>query len=102
MALPAVNRVRAGWIVPIRFTLTGDPGPHSFTAASEAYTCGTTPPTTATLAAVTRSHRAVRYHGRHDTYTFMWKTARSWKHTCRVFVLTLDDGQTQAIAFRFR
>ncbi len=101
-ALPAVNRAWAGWAVPIRFTLTGDPGPHSFTAASQQYTCGTTPPSTATLAAVTRGHRAIRYNSRHDTYTFVWKTSRSWKHTCRVFVLTLDDGQTQAIAFRFR
>ena len=100
-ALPGVNRVHAGWIIPIRFSLGGDPGQHSFTAASQAYTCGTTPPSTADLAAVTRGHRAVRYNGRHGTYTFVWKTNRSWRHTCRVFVLTLDDGQTQAIAFRF-
>ena len=101
-ALPAVNRARAGWSHPDQVHPHRRPGAHSFTAASEAYTCGTTPPSTATLAAVTRGHRAVRYNGRHDTYTFVWKTSRSWKHTCRVFVLTLDDGQTQAIAFRFR
>lgn len=101
-ALPAVNKARAGMVIPIRFSLGGDPGPHSYIAASQAYTCGTTPPSTASLQAITRGHRAVRSNGHHDTYTFVWKTSRSWKHSCRVFVLTLDDGQTQAIAFRFK
>ena len=101
-ALPAVNRARAGWSIPIRFSLGGDPGPHTFSAASEAYRCGTTPPSTATVKAATRGHRTVRYNGHRDTYTFVWKTSRSWKHSCRVFVLTVDDGPAQMIAFRFK
>jgi hypothetical protein len=98
-ALPAVNRSRAGSSIPVRFGLSAA---ESFTAASEAFACGTTPPSTATEPAVQPGHRAVGHDRHGDTYTFVWKTSKAWKHTCRVFVLTLDDGSTQSLAFRFR
>jgi hypothetical protein len=103
-ALPAVNKAKAGRTVPIRFWVGKDQDVHSFTAASEAYTCGATPPTTASDQVVTRNIKAQRHdRHRHDrTYTFTWHTKKAWKGTCRVFVLTLDDGSSQAVAFRFK
>jgi hypothetical protein len=35
-------------------------------------------------------------------YSFDWKTDRSWRNTCRVFVLGLADGTSHNLAFHFR
>ena len=42
-----------------------------------------------------------RYDAGADEYTFKWNVDKSWKNTCRVFVLGLSDGSTHNLAFRF-
>ena len=42
-----------------------------------------------------------RYDAGADEYTFKWNVDKSWKGTCRVFVLGLSDGSTHNLAFRF-
>lgn len=101
-ALPEVNRAWAGWVVPIRFTLAGDHVRHTFAVGSKRFTCGTTPPSAESVTMVERGRWAVRYNKWQDTYVFGWKTSWAWRHTCRLFVLTVDGGAPQTIAFRFK
>ena len=42
-----------------------------------------------------------RYDAGADEYTFKWNVDKSWKNTCRVFVLGLSDGSTHNVAFCF-
>jgi CheY-like chemotaxis protein len=35
------------------------------------------------------------YDASSDTYTYIWKTDKAWKGTCRQFVLGLKDGSTR-------
>ncbi len=36
------------------------------------------------------------------SYTYVWKTAKSWSGTCQLFTLTLNDGTTHTATFQFR
>ena len=40
-----------------------------------------------------------KYDAGTDEYVFNWNVDKSWKNTCRVFVLGLTDGTTHNVAF---
>ena len=42
-----------------------------------------------------------KYDAGTDEYVFKWNVDKSWKSTCRVFVLGLADGTTHNVAFSF-
>ena len=42
-----------------------------------------------------------KYDAGTDEYVFKWNVDKSWKNTCRVFVLGLTDGTTHNVAFSF-
>lgn len=35
-------------------------------------------------------------------YTYVWKTGKSWKNTCRQFTLSLTDGSQHQAMFKFK
>ena len=37
-----------------------------------------------------------------DRYTYVWKTEKSWKGSCRRLTVRLDDGSTHVLPFQFR
>jgi len=39
---------------------------------------------------------------RRGYYRYTWQTERSWRHSCRRFILTLDDGSVHTLDFRFK
>ena len=101
--LPAVNPVGPGKLT-IAFSLGGNQGLDIFRdgyPASASYTCGTTPPSDADEPARAQGGKGFSYDARHNVYSFDWKVDKSWKGTCRVFVLGLADGTTHNVAFQF-
>jgi len=101
--LPAVNPVGLGKLT-IAFSLGGNQGLDIFRdgyPASASYTCGTTPPNDADEPARAQGGKGFTYDARHNEYSFDWKVDKSWKGTCRVFVLGLADGTTHNVAFQF-
>jgi hypothetical protein len=102
-ALPAVNPVGPGKLTLV-FSLGGNQGLDIFRAgypASASYTCGTTPPSDADEPARAQGGKGFTYDARHNEYSFDWKVDKSWKGTCRIFVLGLADGTTHNVAFQF-
>ncbi len=98
---PALNRIRAGTLVPVRFRLGGDHGDDvladGFPRSAEVDCGADADPDTAEP---TRSpwwwrrwwdgplhHRSGR-----TTYTYLWKTDRDWAGSCRQLIVKLSDG----------
>jgi hypothetical protein len=101
--LPNINESNLGTQF-IRFSLGGDHGVDIFKndhPMSASYPCGTTPPSVADQPARLQGESGFRYDAGADEYTFKWNIDKSWKNTCRVFVLGLIDGSTHNLAFRF-
>jgi hypothetical protein len=101
--LPNVNDANLGTQF-IRFSLNGNQGIDIFEnghPTSASYPCGTTPPSDASEPAQQQGASGFRYDPGTDEYTFKWNVDKSWKNTCRVFVLGLSDGSTHNLAFQF-
>jgi hypothetical protein len=101
---PAVNRVKAGRTVPMKFRLGGYRGrdvladgyPRSVPMA-----CGTGAELDGGKAARAASRPRLAFKARNDVYTYRWKTEKGWAGSCRQFVLKLVDGSVHHANFRF-
>ena len=90
-----LNSVKAGQGVPVKFQLGGDRGldilaPSSPTSAR--ITCGSGEPVDPIEETVTSGASGLQFDAGTQTYTYVWKTQKAWKNTCRRFALSLDDG----------
>lgn len=115
---PALNQVKAGWIVPFSFNLGGNFGRNVITSTvSVPINCSTLAPqgsATATQQGSTslqdaeqaRSSWAVSStltsSSRSTLYIYLWRTDKAWKNTCRQFTLTLNDGTQHKANFKFK
>jgi len=102
---PAVNLVKAGSSVPITFSLNGFQGLEILAAgspSSTAYSCSSAARSNPVVATARTSRSRLTYNGATDTYTFVWKTDKSWAGTCRQFVITFVDGSSYAANFQFK
>jgi len=103
--LPALNLATAGSSIPVKFSLNGDQGLAIFAEgypASSPIACDASEPGAAIEETVNAGGSSLNYDATSDQYTYIWKTNRSWKGTCRMFVLGLDDGSMHLAKFRFR
>jgi hypothetical protein len=101
--LPEVNESNLGTQF-IRFSLRGDHGLDIFKndhPMSASYPCGSTPPSDGNEPTRLQGANGFKYDAGTDEYVFKWNIDKSWKNTCRVFVLGLSDGSTHNLAFRF-
>jgi hypothetical protein len=93
-AAPAVNKVKAGSQVPVKFSLHGAQG---LAILADTYprsmTCGATTAGSSTTGTLT-------YDAKTDAYTYSWKTDKAWTG-CRQLVLRFIDGTTRAALFQF-
>ncbi len=101
---PMVNVVSAGSAVPVRFSLNGNKGLAIMAAgypASQAMACngGVQEVIEET---VTAGASSLSYDATTDTYTYVWKTDRAWRGTCRQLSVKLNDGTTHTANFQFR
>jgi len=95
---PEVNRVRAGRVALVRFSLDGFHGRHVIAAGYPRVAeieCGSSEEPASGERA-----RVRRVRSRHG-YAFAWKTRRSWAGTCRQLLLGLDDGTVRRADYLF-
>jgi hypothetical protein len=99
--MPAVNTVRAGGTIPIKFALAGYRGSQVLQVGSPTSVpmkCGAGAAEIA-VSPVTTSMTGL--HSVANIYTYVWKTDPNWAGSCRKFILTLVDGSTHEALVRF-
>ncbi len=101
---PVVNIATAGSSIPVKFSLSGNKGLNIFAAgypASQPMTCGSG--TTDVIdQTVTAGASSLSYNATTDTYSYVWKTDKAWKNTCRQLTLKLNDGSSHQANFQFK
>ena len=103
--LPTVNVVNAGSSIPVKFSLGGDKGLNIFAAGypfSVSIACDFAGLTNDITETVTAGNSSLSYDAATDSYTYVWKTNKGWKNTCRQLVLKMADGGEHRANFRFR
>jgi hypothetical protein len=99
-----VNSVKAGSAVPIKFSLTGDHGLAILAAGSPTVQFGACSDSAA-VDAIEQTAAAgasgLQYDPYTDTYTYVWKTSKSWAGTCGTLVVALADGTSHTALFSF-
>jgi uncharacterized protein len=103
--LPAVNVVRAGQAVPVKFSLGGYRGLDIFASGhprSVGSTCDLAAATGQMEETVTAGQSSLSYDAATETYTYVWKTDRGWDGSCRDLVIRFDDaGSAYRTRFHF-
>jgi hypothetical protein len=102
---PALNLATAGSSIPVKFSLDGNQGLAIFAQgypASGPVPCDATEPGAAIEETVAAGGSSLSYDASSDQYTYIWKTEKAWKGTCRILVVALNDGSQNVARFRFR
>jgi Fibronectin type III domain len=100
----ALNKVKAGAAVPMRFSLGGDQGLRVLAVgypASQKVDCDSSLPIDAIEQTVNAGSSSLTFSSASAQYTYVWKTQSSWAGTCRTFTLKLADGTVHTSSFKF-
>jgi hypothetical protein len=103
--LPTLNVASAGSSIPVKFSLGGNQGLAIFAAgypASSPIQCDANDPGATIEETVNAGESSVSYDPNTDHYTYVWKTDRAWKGTCRMLVVRLTDDSQHLAKFRFK
>lgn len=101
---PAINTVKPGSSVPLKFGLSGDMGLDIIASGypkSAPISCSGGQPGAATSTS-SAGQRAFEYDAVTDTYSYLWKTDKAWAGTCRQLIVKLTDGTTHTALFKFK
>jgi hypothetical protein len=99
-----VNGVKAGSSVPVKFSLGGDQGlgvladgypKLTFTA------CDPGDPVDP-VEETSTANNGLTYNALTDTYTYVWKTQKSWAGKCGTLTVKLDDASVHTADFQFK
>jgi hypothetical protein len=102
---PALNQVKAGSAVPLKFSLSGDEGLDILAVdspASRPLDCASLDPGGEWVATRSAGGGGLTYDPLSGQYAYVWKTEKAWAGTCRVLALNLVDGTEHLVAFRFK
>ncbi|MCB9079663.1 MAG: YncE family protein [Anaerolineaceae bacterium] len=102
---PALNRVKAGSAVPVKFSLSGDQGLNIFAAGypkSQQISCDANAPISDVEETVTAGSSSLTYDANTDQYIYTWKTDKSWAGTCRQLIVQLNDTTAHLANFDFK
>jgi hypothetical protein len=103
--LPMLNTVRAGQAIPVKFSLGGDQGLDIFAPGYpkvQQIACDRSVPGDAIEETVTAGSSGLQYDPATQTYTYVWKTQKSWAGSCRQLVLRLADATDHIANFKFK
>jgi hypothetical protein len=101
---PFVNSVNSGQAIPLKFSLGGNRGLTPFAPgypASQQVTCDAGAPVDAIEQTVTAGNSSLQYDAGSNSYTYVWKTDKSWSGTCRDLVLQFPNGSVRTAHFKF-
>jgi hypothetical protein len=105
VAEPTLNAVKAGSVVPLKFSLGGDYGLDVLdlgSPASQPLDCTLLDPSGALEPVRPVGGSGLSYDATSDQYSYVWKTEKAWAGVCRVLSLRLADETEHRIAFKFR
>jgi hypothetical protein len=102
-----LNMVKAGQSIPVQFSLGGNQGLLIFATGSpasvgESCTSLSQLPDNTISPTDTAGGSGLQYDSTSNTYTYVWKTDKSWSGTCRQLQVTLIDGTTHTADFQFK
>lgn len=99
---PVLNVVKAGAGVPVKFELSSDLGLGVLFGTPKAtqFACGGSSGSDV-VETTTSGASGLQYDPLTNTYTYVWKTEKSFAGTCRTFRLVLDDGTVRTADFSF-
>ena len=103
--LPTVNQMKAGGAVPVKFSLGGNQGLDIFEDGypkSQTIPCNSTASVDGVEETLTAGSSSLTYDASSDTYSYVWKTEKSWAGTCRQLVVKLTDGTYHRANFQFK
>jgi hypothetical protein len=102
---PTVNQVNAGQAIPMQFSLGGSYGLNIIAPGYPTATqisCATGAPVNTGTLTDTAGGSGLQYDSATGTYTYVWKTSKSWARTCQQFDLRLNDGTDHTADFQFK
>jgi hypothetical protein len=100
----AINTVKAGSAIPVKFSLGGNQGLNIFAANSPASIATAQCDGAATdevEVTVTAGNSSLSYDAGANQYNYVWKTEKNWIG-CRQLRMTLRDGSVRTAMFKFR
>lgn len=103
--LPAVNLVKAGSSVQIKFSLGGNKGLGIFQTGypkSQVIPCGSTAEVEGAESTVAAGSTGLSFDATTNQYSYVWKTDKTWANTCRQLVVKLIDGTIHRANFKFK
>jgi hypothetical protein len=103
--LPMLNVVNAGQAIPVKFSLSGNKGLNIFAPGypvSGQVACAANEPGSDIEETVSAGGSSLIYNASADQYTYVWKTDKAWKGTCRILAVRLNDGTDHFAKFRFK
>ena len=103
-AAPALNTAKTGGSIQVKFSLGGNRDLAILAAGSptsQAMSCGASAAAVTSLKAPAIAASSLSYNARTDTYTYDWKTDKSWAGTCRQLTVKLIDGTERRLNFQF-
>ncbi len=102
---PAVNSVKAGSNIPLKFSLGGDMGLNIIESGypqSVQIACNTGNIIGTPLPTLIPGGSTLLYDPLLDQYTYFWKTDKVWTGTCRQVIVKLINGTVQVANFNFK
>ena len=102
---PTLNIAKAGTAIPVKFSLSGDQGLAIFDSGypvSRSMTCDGSAPSDVITETVTAGASTLSYDATLDQYTYVWKTDKDWKGTCRQLIVRLNDLSEHVANFKFK
>ena len=70
--------------------------------ASSPAPCNADEPSTVIEETVNAGGSSLTYDATTGRYSYVWKTGKAWKGTCRIFVVRLNDGSDHVAKFSFK
>ena len=102
---PTRNGAKAGSAIPVRFSLGGNYGLGIFAAGYpkvRTINCMTGSVIDPIEETVTAASSSLHFSAGGATYTYTWKTVKSWAGTCRELVFVFNDTSRKTATFAFK
>ncbi len=100
-----VNIAVAGSAIAVKFSLNGNQGLNIMAAGypiSSPVACDAGEPGAVIEETVNAGGSSLTYDAATDRYSYIWKTNKAWKGTCRILVVRLNDGSDHFAKFSFK
>ena len=104
-AIPALNAVKAGGAVPVKFSLNGNQGLNILMSGyplSKRIDCASNVPIDDIETTVTAGQSSLSYDGANNQYSYVWKTDKTWANTCRQLIIKMKDDTEHFANFKFK